>query len=69
MTPKKVLKTFNLIKMGSFGHGKAFGGMVGRCMPKYGHGGPLGNLSMTILGSYVGSHFPKIGNLNVYGGI
>ena len=38
-------------------------------MPNSGHGGPPGTPFMTIVGSYVGSHFPNIQYFNVYGGI
>ena len=43
--------------------------MVVRCMPNSGHGGTPGPLFITIFGSYVGSHFPNIGDFNLYGGI
>ena len=34
--------------------------MVGRGMPKYGHGGPHGTPFMTIFGIYVSIHIPNI---------
>ena len=56
-------------KLGSFGLGKTFGGMVGRCMPNSGHGGPLGIRFMTILVFYVGIQIPNIEYFEVYGGL
>ena len=41
-----------LIKFGSFGLAETFGGMVGRCVPKYCHGGPPGTRVMTIFVFY-----------------
>ena len=35
-------------KLTPLGHEKTFGGMVGRCMPNSGHGGPSGIRVMTI---------------------
>ena len=55
--------------MGSFGHEKTFGGMVGKCMPKYGHGGPPGTRVMTIFVFYVSPPIPNIENFEVYGGL
>ena len=65
--PKKCLKPIIQLNLGSVGHGKTFGGMVGRCMPNSGHGGTSGTRFMTIFGSYVVSHFPNM--FDVYGGI
>ena len=68
--PPKCLKLVYLYsKMGSFGHGKTSGDMVGRCMPNYGSGGCPGTQVMTIFGFYVGRHFPNIGDFKIYGGI
>ena len=39
--------------MTPFGLAGASGGMVGRCMPKYGHGGTPGTPFITIFGIYV----------------
>ena len=45
------------------------GDMVGRCMSNSGHGGCPGICFMTIVGSYVGPHFPNIAYFEVYEGI
>ena len=55
--------------MGSFGHARASGDMVGRCMPNSGRGGCSGARDMTIFVSHVGRHFPNIGYFEVYEGI
>ena len=46
-----------------------FGGMVVRYVPNSDPWGPLGTPFMTILGSYVGPHFPNIQYFNVCAGI
>ena len=58
--PPKVLKTFNLIKIGILWAWKTFAGMVGRCMPNSGHGGPLGTRVMTIFVFYVSAQITNI---------
>ena len=51
MPPKKVIETVNLIKIG---------GMVGRCMPNSGYGGPPGTRVMTIFVFDVSAQIPNI---------
>ena len=53
--------------MTPFGLAGASGGMVGRCMPKYGHGGTPGTPFMTIFGFYVSPQLPSIEKFQVYG--
>ena len=48
---------------------KPFGGMVGRCMPNSGHGGPPGTRVMTIFVFYVSAQIPNIEYFEVYGGL
>ena len=67
MTPPKVFKTFNLIKIGVLWVWKNLGGMVGRCMPNSGHGGPPGTRVMTIFVFYVSAQIPNIEYFEVYG--
>ena len=69
MTPQKVLKPSILLKLGSFGYGKTFGGMVGRCMPNSGHGRPPGTRVMTICVFYVSAQIPNVEDFVVYGGL
>ena len=64
-----MLKTIDLIKIGSFGHVKTFGGMVGRCMPNSGHGGCPATRFMTMFGSHVHRHISNIGYMKVYEGL
>ena len=55
--------------MRSFGYGKTFGGIIGRCMPNSGHGGPPGTWVMTIVVFYVSAQIPSIEYFEVYGGL
>ena len=68
-SPKSVENLFFYLKLVSFGHGKTFGGMVGRCMPNSGHGGPPGAPVMTIFVFYVSAQIPNIEYFEVYGGL
>ena len=52
-----------------FGLAGASGGMVGRCMPKYGHGGTPGNPFMTIFGVYFSTPIPNIEKFQIYAGL
>ena len=67
--PQKCSKPSISFKLGSFGYGKTFGGMVGRCMPNSGHGGPPGTRVMTIFVFYVSAQIPNIEYFEVYGGL
>ena len=67
--PPKVVKTINLLKLGSSGHGKTFGGMVARCMPNSGHGEPPGTRVMTIFAFNVSAQIPNIEYFEVYRGL
>ena len=67
--PKNLQKPLIQLKLGSFGCKKTFGGMVLRCMPKYGSGGPPGTSFMTIFGFYVSAQIPNIDYFEVYGGL
>ena len=55
--------------LGPFGHGRASGDMVGRCLPNSDCGGCSGARVMAIFGSYVEPHFPNIGYFEAHGGI
>ena len=67
--PKNLKNCLFYLKLGSFGYGKTFGGMVVTCMPNSGHGGCPGSRVMTVFGSYVGHHFPNIQYFDVCGGM
>ena len=58
--------------LGSFGHARASGDMVGRCMPNSGRGGCSGERVMTIFVSHVGPHLflllDILKYMKVYGG-
>ena len=66
MTPEKCLKMLNLLKVTPFGLAETSRGMVGRCMPNSGHGGPTGTPFMTILRFYVSTHIPNIEKFQIY---
>ena len=68
-TVEKCLKMLKLIKVRSFGLKKPVGGMVGRCMPNSGPGGPPGTRVMTIFGIYVNPQIPNTEYFEVYGGL
>ena len=63
------IKSKNGHKLGPFGHEKAFGGMVGRCMPNSGYGGRLGTRVMTTCMFYGSTQIPNIQYFVVYGGL
>ena len=69
MTPNKCFKMHNLIKIGVLWVWKHVWGMVGRCMPNSGHGGPPGNRVMTIFAFYISAQIPNIDYFEVYGGL
>ena len=52
--------------MTPFGLAGASEGMVGRCMPKYGHGGTPGTPFMIIFGIYVSTPIPNIETFQIY---
>ena len=59
----------HLLKLGSFGYGKTFEGMVGRCLPNSGYGGSPGTRVMTILVFYVSAQIPNIQYGNILGAL
>ena len=60
MTPKKPLKTGNLIKTVVLGYKKMFGDMVVRYMPNSDPWGPPGTPFMTIVVFYVNPQIPNL---------
>ena len=69
MTPQKMLKTAEFNENWVLWAWKNFWGYDRKVHAKFWPWGCPGTRVMTMLGSYVGSHFPNIGYLNVYDGI
>ena len=60
MTPQKVFKTFNLIKIGVLWVWKNLWGSGRKVHAKFWHGGPPGTRVMTMFVFYVSAQIPNI---------
>ena len=63
---KSVKNCIFWVCLGPFGHARASGDTVGRCMPNSGRGGCSGDRVMTIFVSHVGPHFFRIFDILKY---